>query len=196
MWCCLAAISGPFLPTWQKRSTKTKEAATRQKNKTNKTGKQQTALKMRGLPCGSMRVAVIMYAKMCPDSGFATYLLTDSSLASNLWFLALLLGVLYLVGLHSVSATQQHETSSIGTASILPQLFQATHRRHEENQARLRKRAERRKTYEPAQDAGWQEKVPELQGTADPGIENADVWCICWLVHKGTPTPWPNFKDL
>eukprot|EP00434_Breviolum_minutum_P012329 symbB.v1.2.010865.t2/scaffold716.1/size187362/18 len=74
-------------------------------------------------------------------SSFATYLLTDSSLASNLWFLALLLGVLYLVGLHSVSAT---------------------HRRHEENQARLRKRAERRKTYEPAQDAGWQEKVEDL----------------------------------
>ncbi len=111
VWCFLAAISGPFQPTWQKRSTKTKEAATQQKNKTNKTGKQQTiqtALKMRGLPCGSMRVAVIMYAKMCPDSGFATYLLTDSSLASNLWFLALLLGVIYVVGMHSVSATQQH----------------------------------------------------------------------------------------
>lgn len=117
---------------------------------------------MRGLPCGSMRVAVIIYAKMCPDSGFATYLLTDSSLASNLWFLALLLGVIYVVGVHSVSATQQHwhrthSAASIGTTS------EATHRRHEENQARLRKRAERRKTYVPAQDAGWQEKVPQLQ---------------------------------
>ena len=37
---------------------------------------------------------------------------------------------------------------------------QATHQRHEEEQARIRKRGERQRTYLPATDEGWQRKVP------------------------------------
>ena len=37
---------------------------------------------------------------------------------------------------------------------------QATHQRHEEEQARIRKRGERQRTYLPAMDEGWQQKVP------------------------------------
>lgn len=74
-------------------------------------------------------------------NSFFTYVLTDSSLACNLWFVSLIVGITYIMGFSS--------------------LF-ATHQRHEEEQARIRKRGERQRTYLPAMDEGWQQKVEDL----------------------------------
>lgn len=66
-------------------------------------------------------------------NSWVAFILTDHALASNLWFLVLVGGIIWMLGLQSVAVT---------------------HQRHVLEKARIEKRAMRQGMYRPAKDVG------------------------------------------
>ena len=73
--------------------------------------------------------------------GLGVFLLINSTAGSTLWYFTLLVGLTYMTGFRSITAT---------------------HSKHQEEKLRIQKRTRQQAAYEPATDLGWQEKVEDL----------------------------------